>query len=69
MNMKYLVIDADGPRQTDTIDDELRHMVNDSDGDVIRFENSNFQQLVVDGEEDDDGEMVWEDDRWTTVGD
>jgi hypothetical protein len=69
MNMKYLVIDADGPRQTDTIDDELRHMVNDSDGDVIRFENSNFQQLVVDGEEDDDGEMIWEDDRWTTVGD
>lgn len=65
--MKYLIIDSDGVRQADVITDDDRIMVNDNDGDVVRFENGQFQKLVVDGEEDDDGEMQWEDDSWVTV--
>lgn len=67
--MKYLVMEPDGIRQTDDIDDDLRIMVNDGDGDVFRFEQGEFQNLVVDGDEDEDGKMEWNDDRWTTVND
>lgn len=65
--MKYLVIDSEGVSQIEAIDDDLRIMVNDGEGDVIRFEQGEFQKLVVDGDENDDGDMEWNDDRWTKV--